>query len=103
MTWRGLSLVFDAGTGVCAAFNAAYFLGRLLSGAETRRSRLAALVVLVGVSLGAALEAFALIAVAANPDPGGALGSAGWTAVRAVAFLASGSMGVIVMRRVMGR
>ena len=103
MTWRGLSLVLDAGTGVCAAFNAAYFLGRLLSGDETRRARLTALFVLVVVCFAAAIEAFALVAVGAHAEPDEALGSPGWTAVRAVSFLAAAAMGVIVMRRVLGR
>jgi hypothetical protein len=88
---------------MCAALNAAYFLGRLVSGNEKRRPRLAALLVLVSVCIGAALEAFALVAVGLHPEPDEALGSPAWTAVRAVAFAAAAAMGVIVMRRVMGR
>jgi hypothetical protein len=103
MTWRGLTFVLDAGTGACAAFSAAYFLGRLLSGDETGRPRLTALFVLVLVCLAAATEAVALIALAAQPEPDDALGSPGWSLVRASSFLASAALGAIVVRRVIGR
>jgi len=101
MGWRMFVAALDAGTMVCAAFNAAYFLRRLRE--EPLPARVLALVVLAVISLGALLEASALLAMAAKDDDGAMLDSAAWGCVRALVF--AGALGVsgLISRRLAAR
>jgi hypothetical protein len=102
VTWRGLSALLDLGTVGCAAFNSAYFIGRLFWGRETARSRLAALAVLATLSLGVTLEAAALLAMTAETQDGG-MSSVAWSVVRFLTFAGTGAMSALVARRFVGR
>ena len=101
MWWRSIAAALDAGTAVCAALNTAYFLGRLHE--EHRPPRLLAIAVLATLSLGALLEATALLAVATSGDGQLALDTAAWAALRLVAFAGTFGISALIARRIAAR
>jgi hypothetical protein len=100
MGWRTVAAALDLGTAACAAMNSAYFLDRLLSRVDARLSRRLAVAALAVVSIGALLEALALLAIAAGPRDGAALTSAPWAVVRALPFAGAASISALIARRV---
>ncbi len=101
MGWRTLAAALDAGTAIRAAFNTAYFLGRLHD--ERRRSRLMAIAVLAIVSFGALLEETALLALATSPDTQPSLNSVGWMALRVAPFAGAAGISALIARRMASR
>lgn len=103
MGWRTIAGALDAGTAVCAAFNAAYFLDRVFAGVELSPARRVAAAALAVVSLGALLEAVALLAWAAHSERSGLPASATWTLVRGLPFAGAAVISALLVRRTVSR
>ena len=103
MGWRTLAGIVDGGTAVCAAFNTAYFFDRLLSGADLKRSRRLAVAVLAVISLGALVEAVALLAAASGGSDSALLTSAPWAALRLLPFAGASGVSALILRRFLAR
>lgn len=99
MGWRTVAAVLDAGTATCAAVNSAYFLDRLLSGAERVLSRRLAVGTLAIVSLASLVEALALLAIAAHAGSGVSLTTAPWALVRLLPFAGTAGITALIARR----
>lgn len=96
--WRVVVAVMDAGTALCAAINFAYFSRRFTAPADEPRARRVAAAVLAMVSLGTAVEAVALLVLAAQGDA--AIPAAGsWALVRLLPLAGAASMAALVARR----
>jgi hypothetical protein len=98
MGWRTVAGVLDAGTAVCAAVNAAYFLDRLSSGVERTAPRRLAVLTLAVVSVASLLEAAVLLAVTSR-DYAGLFDSAPWAGVRFLVFLGGAAITALIARR----
>lgn len=103
MGWRTFAGVLDGGTAACSAINAAFFLGRLLSGDELSLSRRVAAGALAVISLGALFEAVALLALAARSHDAALPASAVWAAVRVMPFAGAATVSVLIARRMASR
>jgi len=96
--WRTVAAVLDAGTASCAAINAAYFLDRLLSGADLLPARRLAVAILALVSIASLFEGVVLLALAGH---GGDVfaATAPWAIVRFLVFAGVAGISALVVRR----
>jgi hypothetical protein len=100
--WRLVVAVMDLVTALLASFNFAYFARRFTApGADSVPRRTAAGVLAV-ISVGTAVEAAALLVIAAQGQPE-ALGSASWVLVRSLPFAGTAAMAALVARRLVAR
>jgi hypothetical protein len=97
MGWRTLASALDAGTAICSGINSAYFSDRLFFGVDGAARRLA-LFVLAVVSLGAFIEAIALLATAAGPNGTPVTASASWATVRVLPFAGAAGVSALIAR-----
>ena len=99
ISWRAAAAALDAGTAVFAAVNAAYFVTRLAGSRFEPEGRRAAVFVLAVVSLGALIEALVLLTAFAANDHSPLLSSPQWAAARVLAFIGSGGICALILRR----
>ncbi len=96
--WRGVIAAIDMATALCAALNFAYFARLFTAPGDETRSRRVAAAVLAVVSLGTAVEAAALLVIAAQGDSD-ALASGSWALVRALPLAGTLGVSALVARR----
>ena len=100
ITWRAAAVGLEAATALCAALNLAYFLGRMTSPRPRRLSRRVAAFVLALVSAGALAEStFVLLWLSFSGDDS-VFASAGWAAVRGIAFGGTACVSGLVIRMI---
>jgi len=100
--WRTATAAMDLVTALCATLNFAYFSPRFTAAGHEASSRRLAAAVLAVVSLGTAVEAVALLVMAAQGDAM-APGSGSWALVRTLPFAGSAAMAALVARRMVER
>jgi hypothetical protein len=98
-----VAAALDAGTAACAALNSAYFIDRLLGGVDRLLSRRLAVAALTIVSVGALVEALALLAIAGGPQDAGVLTSAPWAIVRVLPFAGAAAVSALIARKALLR
>jgi hypothetical protein len=96
--WRTVAAALDAGTATCAAINAAYFLDRLLSGADVSTAKRLAVGVLALASLASLFEGVALLTLAVRAGDM-STATAPWAAIRFLVFAGGAGITALVVRR----